>query len=547
MSGENQAIEKKTLRLIVGSSADFDEIASECVGFANARGGNLHIGIEDKEELPPVAQRINDSLVETVNKRIPQVTHNVVISSRKVTAANSGEYIDVFVSPTQHIACTSDGRYFLRVSDECRRLMPDDLLRLMNDKAAFVWEVQTAQRVSATRYDPDKRREFMAMIRASERVSDFIKTKSDEEILSHYLFVKDGYLTNLGVLWIGLREDRATLPYAPGIQFIKYDAQERKVNKLTWDDYYLNPYELIEVVWRQIPDWRESYELPDGMFRRNVPHYPEKVIRELLANALVHRPYTQRGDIFLNLYTNRLEVHNPGLLPLGVTPRNILHKTVARNPHLAQVFRDLKMMEKEGSGYDSMYEVLLSSGKQVPEVKQGDDRVTVIIRKQIINPVIIDFVAKADEVFQLTQKERITLGLLAQHESCTAQQLVKLLDLQNAEELKHWLDSLLESRIVKKKGRTKATEYFIEPELLRKLDFKGVTSLKGIESHRLQELILRDLEIYKEASIGEIHKRIGAEIPRHKVKRELQKLVDAEAIGRQGKLKSARYLWTKKA
>lgn len=35
------------------------------------------------------------------------------------------------------------------------------------------------------------------------------------------------------------------------------------------------------------------------------------MVRELLVNALVHRPYTQQGDIYLNLYPERLEVVNP--------------------------------------------------------------------------------------------------------------------------------------------------------------------------------------------------------------------------------------------
>lgn len=60
--------------------------------------------------------------------------------------------------------------------------------------------------------------------------------------------------------------------------------------------------------------------------------------------ALVHRPYSQRGDIFLNLYPDRLEVVNPGHLPLGVTPQNLLHTMVRRNEHLARIFHDLKLM-----------------------------------------------------------------------------------------------------------------------------------------------------------------------------------------------------------
>jgi len=45
-------------------------------------------------------------------------------------------------------------------------------------------------------------------------------------------------------------------------------------------------------------------------------------------------------------------VVNPGPLPLGVTPQNVLHTTVRRNEHLARLFHDLKLMEREGSGFD---------------------------------------------------------------------------------------------------------------------------------------------------------------------------------------------------
>jgi ATP-dependent DNA helicase RecG len=391
----------------------------------------------------------------------------------------------------------------------------------------------------------DKKRQFLTDIHLSERVKNFIKEKSDDEILEHYHFVKDNLLTNLGVLWIGRREDLSALKYSPLIQFIKKDELENKVNKLVWDDFLHNPKELIDAVLNEIPDWREFYELPDGVFRQQVPHYDERIIRELLANALVHRPYTQRGDIFINLFTDRLEIHNPGLLPLGVTPENILHKSVKRNEHLAKVFHDLKLMEREGSGFDLIYDVLLSSGKPLPKVQEGDDRVVVTIYKRIINKSIIDFVKKADETFQLKQKERITLGLVAQHESLTAQEMIKLLELNDASELRHWLGKSGENGLIKTKGRTKGTEYFVETGLLRKLDFKGKTSLKGIESHRLHELILRDLEIYQSAGISEIHQRIGTEIPRRKIEYELKTMVENNEISTEGEKKHRKYLWTK--
>lgn len=63
-------------------------------------------------------------------------------------------------------------------------------------------------------------------------------------------------------------------------------------------------------------------------------HRVKASVRELLVNALIHRPYTQRGDIYLNLDPDKLEVVNPGRLPLGVTPRNILHASRRRNDGL---------------------------------------------------------------------------------------------------------------------------------------------------------------------------------------------------------------------
>ena len=138
----------------------------------------------------------------------------------------------------------------------------------MSDKAAFNWETQVSQQVTRHCQDEQKLSDFLAAVRSSERVTTFVKDKSDDELLKYYLFTQGEYLTNLGILWIGRRTDRAKLAYAPVVQFIKYDETDRKVNKLDWDDFSRNPQELIEAVWREVPDWREGYELPDGLFRR---------------------------------------------------------------------------------------------------------------------------------------------------------------------------------------------------------------------------------------------------------------------------------------
>jgi ATP-dependent DNA helicase RecG len=546
MSLEGQIRDKKSLRAVTGKTADFTELAKDCVAFANAQGGQLHIGIEDKESLPSADQKIPAELLDTIRKRVAELTVNVVILPTIAQADNGGEYINLAIHRSHGVASTTDGRYYLRVADSCQPVIGDDIMRLANERAALPWESLTSLQVPRNRIDEKKFQGFRAAIYASDRVSSFVKEKSDDELLDHYLMANGEWLTNLGVLCVGRREDRARLGSAPVIQFIKYDETDAKVNKIVWDDYSLNPMEMIDAVWRDVPDWRESYEIRDGLYPHTVLHYDEVVIRELLTNALVHRPYTQRGDIFINLFADRLQIVNPGLLPLGVTPRNILHVSVRRNEGLARIFNDMKLMEREGSGYDKMYEALLSHGKLPPEPVEGIDRFEVTVRKRIINPFIIDFIDKADQTFHLRQKEKICLGLIAQHESVTAIELTRLLELKDAAALGPWLDRLITWQVVRSRGKTRGTTYFVDHELLRKLDFKGKTTLKGIEKHRLRELIMTDLEKHHDSSISEIHNRIGSEIPRRHLKEQLRQMVEQEEIGKKGTLKHTRYLWTKR-
>jgi len=69
---ENSHFDKKSLKIVQGKTADWSELAKDCVCFANGYGGEIHIGIEDGEELPPSNQKIDTSLVERINKTIPQ-------------------------------------------------------------------------------------------------------------------------------------------------------------------------------------------------------------------------------------------------------------------------------------------------------------------------------------------------------------------------------------------------------------------------------------------------------------------------------------------
>jgi ATP-dependent DNA helicase RecG len=539
---ENQFIEKKRLDTVLGKTAVWKELAKDCVCFANSRGGTIFIGIANGDLLPPENQKIDEDLPFKIKKKIAENSVNVGVNVTIKTAENNGEYLELEVLfSASTIASTTDGKYYYRSDDTCVPLLPDELSRLFIDKPSFIWETRRTK-VPVAEIDGIKFSNFKRDIQSTTRTSANVKQKSDEELLDHYFFAENGFLTNLGVLWLGKRNDRARLLYAPTIHFLKFDEKERKVNKLLWEDHSLNPKELIEAIWTEIPDWKEGIDVADGMFRKFVPNYEEEVIRELMANALVHRPYTTRGDIFINLFTDRLEVVNPGLFPIGVTPHNVLHKNVRRNPYLAQVFYDLHLMDKEGSGIDKMYQVLLSNAKHVPTPYQGDDFVKFTIHKRISKPEIVSLINRANTEFALNSKEHISLGLIAQHNSISAIDFSKELNLPDTPNVvTNWLGRLTELDLVITKGKTKGTTYLINPDFLKKANFKGRTNLKRIEKHRLEELIYQDVKIYGPTPIRDIHIRIGKEISRNIIQKALKAMCLKEVLDSKGVLKGTQY------
>lgn len=198
-------------------------------------------------------------------------------------------------------------------------------------------------------------------------------------------------------------------------------------------------------------------------------------------------------------------------------------------------------MEKEGSGYDRIYELLLSSGKPLPEPVEEYDRVKVTVRKRIVNKHVIQFIEKVNQEYQLRSKELISLGLIAQNTSLTAIEFGDILGLEEKEAIRTWLGRLLDLKLLKSKGRTKGTTYYVEPSVLKKHEFKGQTSLKNIPSHRLDALIVEDLTRYGKSAISQIHQRIGKEIPLRRIRYQMNQLVESGCVSKKGEKRGTKY------
>ena len=539
---ENSLYDKKSLREITGKNADWNEVAKDCVAFSNAQGGVIDYGIEDDADVPPADQKVSEDIAINLENKISGKTLNVSAHAEILTHENGGQYIRLHIARGTSSASTTSGKYFTRVSDNSVPLTGDDITRLSAEKGYYRWEDEESK-WSWKDADKEKLKMLLLNLRNSNRVSDFVKQKEDKELLDYYFLTveESDKMTNLGVLFIGTQSQRGRLMNAPVVQCIQFDQYGDKVWKYLIDDFSKNPQEIIEAIWKNVPVWRESNEISDGLFRKEIPAYDEAVVRELSCNALVHHPYTVRGDIFINIHPDRIEVVNPGALPLGVTPQNILHKTVKRNEHFANLCYALQMMEREGSGYDKMYEVLLSNGKQIPIVEEGDDYVKAIVGRRIISQEAIKVIRYALQKTELRQKQIICLGLIAQHESISAADLIKLLNLKNRDALSPWLDKLVDDGIVETSGRKKGKEYRVCSYILKESGYKGQTSLKRIEPYRLRELIIEDLKIYECASLRDIQQRIGDEISYQKLWKQLDNMIKEGILESTGKNRWTKY------
>ena len=108
--------------------------------------------------------------------------------------------------------------------------------------------------------------------------------------------------------------------------------------------------------------------------------YPEKAIREIVANAVIHRDYRITETYTqVNVFKDRLEIFNPGCLPPGVTVDNIRDAQVSRNEIIAARLKDLDYLEEYGRGIDIVFTETEKWGLLQPIFKNTTNSFKVIL------------------------------------------------------------------------------------------------------------------------------------------------------------------------
>jgi predicted HTH transcriptional regulator len=123
----------------------------------------------------------------------------------------------------------------------------------------------------------------------------------------------------------------------------------------------------------------------EGFHRRDEPDYPLDALREAVVNAVVHRDYSLRGEaVRIFYYSDRIEIHNPGLLLPGVTLPELQQGKVRsrlRNPIIGTVLRDLPggYMERVGSGINYMLDQMRKLGRPEPQFREQGEIIVIFL------------------------------------------------------------------------------------------------------------------------------------------------------------------------
>ena len=149
---------------------------------------------------------------------------------------------------------------------------------------------------------------------------------------------------------------------------------ETKLDQVGTKGYAVGFQGLVRFIKEQLP---RNEAIKDAL-RREVKLVPEIVIRELVANALIHQDLTESGtSVMVEVYSNRLEISNPGdpMVPL----ERFIDGYLSRNEHLASLMRRMGICEEKSSGIDKVVEAAEVYQLPAPDFRLGHRRTLVTI------------------------------------------------------------------------------------------------------------------------------------------------------------------------
>ena len=201
------------------------------------------------------------------------------------------------------------------------------------------------------------------------------------------------------------------------------------------------------------------------LLRIDTRDYPEVAVREALLNTLVHRDYSFRASTLISIYDDRIEfVSIGGLLPGLELDDLMMGVSVCRNPHLANVFYRLQLIEAYGTGMKKIMGAYANALVQ-PKIKTTNNAFKIILPNVNFTPkaaeVHKDFEKAAD--LALDSNEEKVLQFLREHLMITRKETQTLLEVSQST-AGRILKAMVDSGQIKQIGGSRTTRYELRKE-----------------------------------------------------------------------------------
>lgn len=362
-----------------------DGMKSACA-FLNTDGGWLIFGVT-----PTTLRIVGQDVTESTRREIAlALTHLEPALDIEV------EYIDVPNSDGKQLIVMRFDKWvwgmepytyhkcpYYRVESVTKEMPRDMFVERL--KAArpldFAWDEQIAQGITINDLDEERIRNAVRLGIAGGRINASAEGATVETLLGKLKLLNDGKLTNAAVMLFGKNTDDYPQLLMRMACFKGNDKNEFLDNKRQYGNFF----DLLDAgtafCFRNL---RLSGKIV-GMRREEQLEIPAEALREALINALCHRDYSNpRASVSLAIYSDRVEIVNPGRFPTQLTPENIKrqHDSYPYNIKIAQVLYQTTYLENWGSGVMRMMDLCKAQHIANPDYQLGDNTVTIIFRRR---------------------------------------------------------------------------------------------------------------------------------------------------------------------
>ena len=250
--------------------------------------------------------------------------------------------------------------------------------------ASLVRYLEETGRIQTTPFDSSVSPHADYSAISTDKVTEFVKlarlkrgfkiqpTAPFHEVLAHLNLIKNDKPNNAAILLFGYEPAR----FFPSseVRCEYHLGHERTKPIASYKVFTGTVFELVD----QAEDFvlsKLDYQVETRVQNTSIPgqyEIPREVIAEAIVNAIAHKDYTTNGSVQLMLFKDRLEIRNPGFLPLGWTVDKLkeLHTSIPRNLLLAEPMYQAGYIERLGTGTSDMVSIARKAGLVDPVFMQ---------------------------------------------------------------------------------------------------------------------------------------------------------------------------------